>query len=163
VKRAELQIDTAADSVDAPAHSLNADDVLRPDPYTGTPGFIHGPTLAPGAREIGAALNRRRAAALAQVLAEALRAQSVPPDGGRQLVARAASPTGLPLIPLSSLGIHQDEDGIWSTRFLRALKSGAEAMPFADIARGLVYKLYDLRGDGSLGKKLVFRRDPEGE
>jgi len=35
-------------------------------------------------------------------------------------------------------------------------------MPFADVARGLVYKLYDLRGDGSLGKKLVFRRDPEG-
>jgi hypothetical protein len=35
-------------------------------------------------------------------------------------------------------------------------------MPFADDARGIVYKLYDLRGDGSLGKKLVFRRDSEG-
>jgi hypothetical protein len=36
-------------------------------------------------------------------------------------------------------------------------------MPFADMARGIVYKLYDLRGDGSLGKKLVFRRDPAGD
>ncbi len=142
---------------------LNTENALRPDPYTGTPGFLSGGDVPAGTRAAGAGLNRRRAAALKLVLTEALRAQSVPADGGRALIARAGGDHGIPLIPLEKLGIEQDGDGLWHSSFLRPLKSGAEAMPFADTARGIVYKLYDLRGDGSLGKKLVFRRDTEGD
>lgn len=145
------------------AEPLNTDDALRPDPYTGIPGFIHGGTVSAGERTAGSALNRRRAAAIQLVLAPDVGGEPLSADGWAAAVARAAGAHGVPLIPLAKLGISQDDDGLWQSDFLRPLKSGAEAMPFADMARGIVYKLYDLRGDGSLGKKLVFRRDPEGE
>lgn len=41
-----------------------------------------------------------------------------------------------------------------SSDFLSAMVSGAEASPFFDEANKVVYKLFDLRADGSLGKKI---------
>lgn len=47
-----------------------------------------------------------------------------------------------------------DEDNLVS-KFLRPLIPGAEAKPFADDARGVVYKFFDLHDSGGLGKKIV--------
>lgn len=46
--------------------------------------------------------------------------------------------------------------------FLTAMPSGAEASPFFDEEWNVVYKLFDLRADGSLGKKISLE-EPESE
>lgn len=46
--------------------------------------------------------------------------------------------------------------------FLTALPSGAEASPFLDEEWNVVYKLFDLRADGSLGKKIALE-EPESD
>jgi hypothetical protein len=62
------------------------------------------------------------------------------------------------------MGIHHDRDGLRSSsKELPALPSGAEACPYKDFANGVVYKLFDLHSDGSLGKKLLLERNDEGE
>jgi hypothetical protein len=47
-------------------------------------------------------------------------------------------------------------------RFLRQLPSGAEAAPFADLEHEVVYKLFDLRSGGNLGKKIALEPEPDG-
>lgn len=49
-----------------------------------------------------------------------------------------------------------------SSDFLDPLKPGAEASPYADKDLKAVYKLFDLRINGSLGKKIELARDGEG-
>ncbi len=46
--------------------------------------------------------------------------------------------------------------------FLAPLPSGAEASPFFDEEWKVVYKLFDLRMDGSLGKKIVLEETESG-
>jgi hypothetical protein len=46
---------------------------------------------------------------------------------------------------------------------LLALPSGAEAIPYFDKEWGVVYKLFDLRVNGSLGKKVELVRNGEGD
>jgi len=53
-------------------------------------------------------------------------------------------------------------DGLISSEFLFALTPGAEAQPYLDKDTNVVYKLFDLRVDGSLGKKLEFNFGSEG-
>ncbi len=59
------------------------------------------------------------------------------------------------MVPLDALGITVDDEDNLVSRFLRPLIPGAEAKPFADDAHGVVYKLFDLRDSGGLGKKIV--------
>jgi hypothetical protein len=61
----------------------------------------------------------------------------------------------VPVVSLDRLGIERDQDGFLSSRALEPLRTGAEAAPFLDSASGVVYKLFDLRKNGALGKKLV--------
>ena len=49
-----------------------------------------------------------------------------------------------------------------SSDFLSAFPSGAEASPFFDEDWNVVYKLFDLRADGSLGKKISLE-EPESD
>ena len=69
----------------------------------------------------------------------------------------------VPLISLDLLGIHHDEDGLRSSSLLTALPSGAEAIPYFDKEWSVVYKLFDLRVNGSLGKKIEMIRTAEGD
>lgn len=62
---------------------------------------------------------------------------------------------------LSGLGLGRDSDGILTSRFLRPLKTGAEASPFADLECGVVYKLFPLHSNGGLGKTFEIERDEE--
>ena len=84
------------------------------------------------------------------------------PDAWFTAVARESGKRDVPLIPLECLGIHHDEDGMLNSDFLTALPSGAEASPFLDEEWNVVYKLFDLRADGSLGKKISLE-EPESD
>lgn len=65
------------------------------------------------------------------------------------------------MIAPAALGLSFDDRGNCRSEFLIPLKGGAEAQPFLDRKEGVVYKLFDLRPDGGLGKKLVL--SPVGE
>ncbi len=135
------------------------------DPRTGFETHITGPVVTDEQREAGARANARRAAAIREFLAPTEQGEHPSPDGWASLVARRAEERGLPLIPLSLLGIEIDEDGFDSTDFLEPLTPGAEAMPYLDREHGVVYKLFDLRIDGDedyIGKKLIARREEDG-
>ena len=88
--------------------------------------------------------------------------EPVSADVWEALVARGVRERDVPLIPLDCLGIHHDEDGMLNSDFLTALPSGAEASPFLDEEWNVVYKLFDLRADGSLGKKIALE-EPESD
>ena len=49
-----------------------------------------------------------------------------------------------------------------SSSELRPLRSGAEAYPFADDLHQVVYKLFNLRANGSLGKRVTLHQDADG-
>lgn len=68
----------------------------------------------------------------------------------------------VPIVPLASLGITRDEEGFLEAEDMVPLKTGAEACPYLDQDNHIVYKLFDLRANGSMGKKVVVQRDDEG-
>ena len=65
------------------------------------------------------------------------------------------------MVALEDLGLEIDGDGYVSTEFLTRLTSGAEAAPFLDSEYGVVYKLFDLREGGRLGKKLTLEHSAQ--
>lgn len=68
------------------------------------------------------------------------------------------------MISLPKLGIEHDEDGLQSSvADLVALPSGAEASPYYDPQSNSVYKLFDLRPNGSLGKKISLELNDQQE
>lgn len=83
-------------------------------------------------------------------------------DVWTSLLARRVRDWDFPLIPLDRMGFHHDEDGFLTNDILIPLPSGAEAQPFLDSRSGVVYKLFDLRANGALGKKLSYQRNEEG-
>ena len=108
------------------------------------------------------ALNRERTRAILEADQLASSGEPLSADVWEATVARKSRERDVPLIPLSCLGIHHDEDGMLGSDFLSPLLSGAEASPFFDEEWNVVYKLFDLRFDGSLGKKIVLE-EPESE
>ncbi len=108
------------------------------------------------------ALNRERTRAILEADQLASSGEPLSADVWEATVARKSRERDVPLIPLSCLGIHHDEDGMLGSDFLTPLLSGAEASPFFDDEWKVVYKLFDLRVDGSLGKKICLN-EPESE
>ena len=70
--------------------------------------------------------------------------------------ARGTDEREVPIVDLRDLGLIHDDVGFVTSEFLVELTPGAEAQPYLDPEHDVVYKLFDLRPDGSLGKKLVF-------
>ena len=132
---------------------------LPRDPFTGRPTFISGPRIAAGHREIGSGLNRQRASGIAEAIGPDASREPLSSDGWASSVAGRSSAAACPLIPLDTLGISLDGERNLISQFLRPLTGGAEAKPFADDVRGVVYKLFDLRETGALGKKIVLEFD----
>jgi len=106
-------------------------------------------------------LNRERARGLLEAARYAPPGESIPIDVWNAEFARRCSDWGVPLIPLNWLGIDRDEDGLLSSETLVALTPGAEAAPFLDTEARTVYKLFDLRPNGTLGKKFELVRDDD--
>lgn len=67
----------------------------------------------------------------------------------------AARKWEVPLIPLETLGITFDDLGFVQSSFLERLGTGAEASAWMDRRYRCVYKLFDLKSNGSLGKKIA--------
>jgi len=111
-----------------------------------------------------AALNRLRARGLLEADQFVAPGQSLSIDVWETVFPKRAREWQLPLIALENFGIFHDEEGFRSSApDLLPLTPGAEACPFFDQDSHVVYKLFDLRVDGSLGKKLVFALNQEGE
>jgi hypothetical protein len=104
------------------------------------------------------ALNRERARGLLEAARYAPPGESVPVDVWNAGFARKCADWGIPLIPLSWLGIERDPDGFLSSKELEPLTPGAEAAPYLDPDAHVVYKLFDLRPNGTLGKKFELVR-----
>lgn len=66
-------------------------------------------------------------------------------------------------MPLQKLGITHDDMGLmYADSFLAPLQPGAEASPYFDREQQVVYKLFDLRANGALGKKVsLLETEPE--
>ena len=69
----------------------------------------------------------------------------------------------VPIVPMASLGLSRDEDGFFESTDMQPLPSGAEACPYLDHKERIVYKLFDLRANGGMGKKIVVQRDDSGQ
>ena len=127
---------------------------LHIDFRTRRPTGIDFASPAADQRAACTALNRERARAILEATQRTSPRESLSPDAWLAAVTSASRELEVPLISLEHLGIHHDEDGMLSSQFLTAMTSGAEASPFFDEEWNVVYKLFDLRADGSLGKKI---------
>jgi len=136
---------------------------LSIDFRTGRPTAIHAGNSCSEQRAACSALNRERTRGLLEATQLAASGESFSAHAWHAAVAGRSSFWDVPLIPLGRLGIHHDEDGIPGSDFLRALTPGAEASPYYDDSWNVVYKLFDLRVNGSLGKKIELQRNAEGE
>lgn len=130
---------------------------------TGRETTLQGACFAPGERSACSALNRRRAKGIQEATRDSPSRQSCTPDAWAALVEARARQWGVPLIDLKALGIVHDADDMLCSRQLRALKTGAEACPYADDEWGVVYKLFPLFGSGGLGKTFEVEPSDDGE
>lgn len=134
---------------------------LQLDFRTGKPTAIVGPEIPPGVRAACDAINQRRKSGIEAAIGEFAPRREVPIDVWTHEFLGRITELEVPLIDLDSLGIGHDE-GFLVSEFLRPLPSGAEASPFLDLDAGVVYKLFDLRPGGAMGKKLSFQSRSRG-
>lgn len=133
----------------------------RFDFRTGRDTGICGPEVSDGERAACTALNHQRAKGLREATRPAPSRQSASPDVWAALVAARAGEWAVPLIPLKSLGLSHDSDGLLFSKELAPLRTGAEACPFADREWGVVYKLFPLFSTGGLGKTFDIVQDED--
>jgi hypothetical protein len=136
---------------------------LSIDFRTGRRTAIHAGNSCAEQRSACIALNRIRTRGILEATQLASSGEPLSLDDRFAAIARLSRDRDVPLISLDCLGIHHDEDGLRSSSLLTALPSGAEAIPYFDKEWSVVYKLFDLRVDGSLGKRLELIRLAEGE
>jgi hypothetical protein len=128
---------------------------------TGRETALTGAAFGGGERAACSALNRRRAQGLQEAAKSTPSRESLSPDVWAATVAARASSWNVPLVNLSGLGLARDADDMLTSSFLVPLKTGAEACPFADLATGVVYKLFPLHINGGLGKTFEIIADAE--
>lgn len=135
---------------------------LSIDFRTGRRTAIHAGNSCAEQRSACVALNRIRTRGILEATQLASPGESLSAHAWHAAVAGLSRDRDVPLIPLGQLGVHHDEDGLRSSDVLTPLPSGAEAIPYFDKDWGVVYKLFDLRANGSLGKKIELIRTLEG-
>lgn len=131
----------------------------RFDFRTGLETGISGSEISDGDRAACSAINCQRAKGIQEATRPAPSRQSVSADVWAALVASRAREWAVPLIPLQCLGLGRDRDGVLVSQKLTALRTGAEACPFADMEWGVVYKLFPLFASGGLGKTFDIERE----
>lgn len=133
------------------------------DPRTGIQTALNGEQCDQHIRTACSALNRSRARGILEISRFAPQRESSEIDVWTTALIEEAKLWGVPIIPLESLGIRRDaEEGFLLADELQPLKTGAEACPYLDMQNRVVYKLFDLRGNGSMGKKIIMERDEDG-
>ncbi|MDQ8192214.1 hypothetical protein [Roseibacillus persicicus] len=141
-------------------HDESAQEIFYFDPRTGLPTAINGAEISPAQRAACSSFNRQRARGIIQVREAAQRREQIPADVWRQSFTGRLNDWEVPIVSLEDLGIRV-EDGSFESDSMFKLRAGAEASPFLDEENGVVYKLFDLRANGSLGKKLKLQRLPD--
>ena len=134
---------------------------LSLDFRTGRPTAITGPAVSVEGRSACAALNRERIRGLTEADRNTASRESLSPHAWAALFARKCAEWGVPLIPLSRLGISHNDERLITSSFLTPLTSGAEASPFKDQEWGVVYKLFPLLRSGGLGKTFAMEFSEE--
>lgn len=134
---------------------------LQLDFRTGESTAIVSPGVSPGIRAACDALNRTRKVGIMESIGKAPSRGEVPIDVWTDRFINLLAESKIPLIDLAALGLGQEE-GFLTTSYLTQLPPGAEASPFLDSEIGVVYKLFDLRPDGAMGKKLSFQSRSQG-
>ena len=130
---------------------------------TGRPTAIGGPETGGAQRATCSAINSERAGGIIEAAQSHAPGEPVSADVWTGSLERALNDWETPLIELSRLGLTYDEQGFLNSEFLKPLTSGAEAEPYLDEEYGVVYKLFNLRNSGALGKKLVLERQSDDE
>ena len=133
------------------------------DYRTGCATAITGRFNSERLRAACSALNTARTLGIKEAARITPAGESVPLDVWTTSFKRVSSQWQLPVVSLDKLSIFCDGDGILTSSELEKLPSGAEAEPYLDPVESVVYKLFDLRIDGSLGKKVAFESNSEGE
>ena len=128
---------------------------LEIDQRTGVVTAIDPGAPIAGQRSACVALNQRRARAILETAKQASQGRALSLDVWADDLEQTAERLEAPLISLQGLGISHDADGILISEDLIALQPGAEASPYLCRTTEVVYKLFDLRLDGSLGKKIA--------
>lgn len=131
---------------------------LKTDQLTGVLTSIFGDRIDPGSGPARHSLNAARARGLFEGREAAQRREQIPAHVWRDVFTGRLNEWSTQTVSLSGLGLSVDSDGMLSSEFLQPLRPGAEAAPFLDRKSRVVYKLFDLRVDGSLGKKLTLSR-----
>lgn len=144
-----------------PVQSLSDEFQLQIDFRTGKPTAILGPEATPGIRAACHALNRERKSGIEAAIGGAPPRGEVPIDVWTDRFTGRLSERDIPLIDLETLGFRH-EDGFLASSIHKPLPTGAEASPFLDSENGVVYKLFDLRPGGTMGKKLRFQSRSQG-
>lgn len=121
---------------------------------TGKPTAILGPEVTSGIRAACHALNRERKSGIEAAIGGAPPRRTIPNDVWIDRFAGSFAEREVPLIDLEVLGFRH-EDGFLTSSILEPLLPGAEASPFLDQEADVVYKLFDLRPGGAMGKKLL--------
>lgn len=134
---------------------------LHIDFRTGKPTVIIGPDVNDGIRAACHATNLGRKSGIEAAFRSAPPRRTVSIDVWTDRFTDGLTAQKIPLIDLESFGFRH-EDGFLTTSFLCPLPSGAEASPFLDTENGVVYKLFDLRPGGAMGKKLRFQTRSQG-
>lgn len=134
---------------------------LHIDFRTGKSTAIIGPTVNDGIRAACHALNLERKSGIAAAIGGTPPRRTLPIDVWTGRFVASLGDLDIPLIDLEAFGFHHEE-GFLGNRHLKALPPGAEASPFLDVDNGVVYKLFDLRPGGTMGKKLRFQTRSEG-
>lgn len=138
----------------------SAQEIFYFDSLTEAPTAIIGPDVSPAQRAACTAFNRQRTRGIIHVREAAQRREQIQADVWRHAFTGRLNEWEVPIVSLERLGIRV-EDGHFESDSLTKLKAGAEASPFADYTTGVVYKLFDLRSNGGLGKKLEPTKLPD--
>lgn len=132
---------------------MNDEFQLHIDFRTGKPTAINDAGVTPGIRAACHALNLERKGGIEAAIRNSPSRRTVSIDVWTDRFTGRLADQKIPLIDLGALGFLH-EDGFLSNALLHLLPSGAEASPFLDEENGVVYKLFDLRPGGAMGKKL---------
>lgn len=144
-------------------HSSKPSQQLTEDVRTGLPTAIDGQGACDEQRTACASLNRKRARSILAAAQQDAPGESVSADVWDADFERRAKAGGVPLVPVELLGVSHTELGFTfpNEPSIEMLPSGAEAAPFLDKDRKIVYKLFDLRDNGSMGKKIRLESDDD--
>lgn len=131
---------------------------LQIDFLTGLPTAISRPVLTVAGRSTCAALNRERARGILALSQHTPSGQPVPVDVWTAALTRQSREWQVPLISLGELGFLRGDEGLICPASLIPLAPGAEASPYWHRESGMVYKLFDVKAHGGLGKKITLEQ-----